>query len=88
MHRELANPELQARQPRYRKGVDPFAQRYPRDRQSIDRIGLPALANRLTRVRHQPSRKPNDRLTAIEQESLEPTADVSAVLDHPDPLPV
>jgi hypothetical protein len=45
MHDQQADLELRTGQPCGRERVDPFAQRRPGDRERVDRIRLPALAD-------------------------------------------
>ena len=66
--------------------IEAFAQRRPGDRDRVDAVGLPALANTTTRRRHQPGRDPQDPLAPADQKPLKRPRDMPTVLQRPDPL--
>jgi hypothetical protein len=63
-----------------------LAQRNPRHRQSIDRVGLARRAHRATLRGHQLRRHPHHLLTRGQQRPFQPGGQMPAVLDRPDPL--
>ena len=66
--------------------IQALAQRRPGDRDRVDAVGLPALAPRAPRRRHQPGRDANDALAANDQEPLKRSGDMPAILKRPCPL--
>ena len=88
MQRQQPDLELGSGEPGRRERVHALAQRGASDRQRVDRIRLPALADPLAGVGHQPRREPHDRLAAIDQEPLQRPRDMPDVLDHPHPLAI
>ena len=86
MVHEQPEIEFGARQLRRGQGVQPFAQRRPRDRDRVNAVGLPARASAATRVGHQLRRHAQDQLAAFDQNALEGARDMSAVLGRPHPF--
>jgi hypothetical protein len=68
--------------------LDPFLQRCSGDGERVDRVGLPALARGAASACHVFRSDPHDVFPARDEESLERTGHVPAVLDRPDPLGV
>jgi hypothetical protein len=75
---ELGSLELRRREP-----LEALAQRRPGD---VDRVGLPALATAAPNVGHQPGRDSCDALAPFDQEPLERSRYVPAVLERPHAL--
>jgi hypothetical protein len=71
-----------------RERVEAFAQRGPRDVDRVDAIGLAALARALARLGHQVGRDAQHALAALDQEPLQGSRYVPAVLQRPDTIPV
>ena len=88
MQCEQPDLELSAGEPRGRQRVDSLSERRPCDREGVDRVGLPALADPAAGVGHQPWGEAHDRLAAIDQEPLQRPGHVPDVLDHPHPLEI
>ena len=86
--RKQPDLELHAGKPGRRQRLDSLPQRGACDRKRVDRIGLAALTDPLSGVSHQPRRKPDDSLAAIDQGPLQPAGYVPDVLEHPHPLAV
>src|SRR5450755_3140634 len=80
MQSQQPDLELDAGQPSGRERVDSLAQRRTGDRQRVDRVRLPPLADVLAGVGHQPGREPHDGLAAIDQEPLQAAGHVPNVL--------
>ena len=78
---EFRSFELRGGQP-----VEPFAQRSPGDGDRVDAVGLPALAAAAACVSHQPRRDPQHTLSPLDQETLERSRHVPAVLERPGSL--
>jgi hypothetical protein len=68
------------------QGVRALAQRRPRHRQGVDRIGLARSALAAAACAHQLRGDTDHSLAGIHQEALKGAGDVTAVLDCPDPL--
>ena len=88
MEAEQPDLELGPGQARLRESLHALAQGSASDRESIDRIGLPALANNATGISHQPRRQPHDGLASIEQEPLQRAGHMPNILDHPNPFTI
>jgi hypothetical protein len=71
---------------RGREHVQALSQRSPRDRQRVDRVGLPRLSRASPGTRHQLRRDPDDSLAPRQQKPLQATGHVPTVLDRPHPL--
>lgn len=69
-----------------RGGQVGLAQRGPRDSQRVDRVGLASHPQAAAFRCHQVRRHQDHDLTRGDQIPHEPSADLSAVLDRPDPL--
>jgi hypothetical protein len=69
-----------------RQRPESYTDRGARDRDRVDRIGLPALTGRPARAGHQLRRHPQDPLTARQQKALQRPGDMPTVLDRPDAL--
>jgi len=78
--------ELRAGQRRRRQCVDSRGQRRPGDGDRVDLVALATLAARAPRAGHQPRRDPNHALTARDQEPLQRTGHMAAILQRPDPF--
>jgi hypothetical protein len=78
----MVDQELQLTQLRVVAGVRQvrLPQGRPGDGQSVDRVGLPVGAGSLASMGAQPGPDPQDRLAAGQQEALQATVDVAAVL--------
>jgi hypothetical protein len=83
---EQPDVELRPGQLSGRQRPDALCQGRARDGQSIDAIGLAALAARAPGVGHQPRRDPNHPLAAGDQKPLEGPRHVPAVLQRPHPI--
>src|SRR4051794_884697 len=60
--------------------VETFTQRRPGDGDRVDAVRLPALAAAAARIGHQPRRNPQNTFAALNQETLERSRHVPAVL--------
>jgi hypothetical protein len=83
---EQPRVELRTGELGHRQRVEAFADRRAGDRDGVDDVGLPTLTSRVAGAGHQPGRHPHDALAAGEQEPLQRSGDVPAVLDRPHPL--
>jgi hypothetical protein len=81
--RDLA---LGSREPGLGQALQPFADRGPRDRSGVDRVGLAELARALAGPGHQLRWHPHHPLTGAQQEALQPARNVAAVFERPDPF--
>jgi hypothetical protein len=71
-----------------RQGLGTLLQRGPGDRPGVDRVGLAGAAFAPAALPGQLRGHPDDPLSGSDQEALQGTGDVVAVLDRPDPLVV
>ena len=79
-------PHLALRAGQLRNRQSRISQRRPSNRERVDRVRLAPLTIGPARLTHQPRRHPYDPLAAAEQEALERTGHVPAVLERPQPL--
>jgi hypothetical protein len=82
-HQEVNLP-LRAREDG--RGQIRMGKRRAGDGEGVDRIGLAARAARAARLAHQARRHPPHADAALEQQPLEPSGDVSAVLEREEDL--
>ena len=85
---EQPQVELGPVQVRGRERVQALLQRGASDVERIDRIRLAALAGAPTRRRDEVGRDPQHALAALDQETLQRSGDVPAVLKRPHPLAI
>ena len=78
--------ELDAGQLGHRQPVNAFPERSAGDGHRVDAVGLAAVATTAALAGHQPRRDPDHALAMNEQEPLEGTGNVPAVLQRPHPL--
>jgi hypothetical protein len=78
--------ELDAGQFGRREPVDAFPECRAGDGERVDAVGLAAITSGAALAGHQPGRHANDAFAVDEQETLEGTRDVAAVLKRPDPV--
>jgi hypothetical protein len=80
-------PDLQRRPAEPGGGQPLLAQRGPRDRQRVDRVGLAALAAPLADSGHQLRRHEHHLFPGRQQLPDQPAGHVPHILDRPHPVP-